>query len=145
VNEIPSILRAYIAGLKAHDLPAIAETVADDLAFVTPAKCLNKEQFLRMLNALYAGFPDWHYDHDRPERREEHFAVKWRQSGTHTGELRLPGFPPVPATFRKVLIPEQYFFYRIEGGKIIQIRPDPIPGGAPQGIFEQIGLQQLPG
>jgi hypothetical protein len=27
----------------------------------------------------------------------------------------------------------------VHGDQIVEIRPDPIPGGAPQGIFEQIG------
>ena len=29
--------------------------------------------------------------------------------------------------------------YRLAGDKIIEIRPEPIPGGVPQAIFEQIG------
>lgn len=33
---------------------------------------------------------------------------------------------------------------RSDGDKIIEIRPDPIPGGAPRGIFEQIGVTLLP-
>lgn len=46
---------------------------------------------------------------------------------------------PVQQTGKKVTIPEQFFFYRVAGGLIVEIRPDPIPGAAPQGILEQIG------
>lgn len=139
-TPIPPVIRAYIAGLKSHDVEAIAETVSDDLAFVTPTKRLTKGQFLDMLRALYAGFPDWHYEHAPPELRGATIAVKWRQSGTHTGTFALPGIEPVPATLRKVQIPEHDFFYTVRGDKIVEIRPEAVPGGAPGGILEQIGI-----
>ena len=94
-----------------------------------------------MLGALYAAFPDWHYDHDEPESCDNRFAIKWRQGGTHTAELALPGFPPVPATSRNVTIPAHYFFYRIHEDTIVEIEPEPVPGGAPGGIFKQIGIE----
>lgn len=139
MTAIPTVLESYIEGLKAHDVDRIAATVSDDLAFVTPARTLDKRQFLAMLRALYAGFPDWHYDHDEPERRGDVIAVKWRQGGTHTGTFAWPGLEPVPATGRAVRIPEHFFFYRVRGDVLVEIRPEPVPGGAPLGILEQIG------
>jgi predicted ester cyclase len=142
--RIPAVLLRYTAGLKAHDVDLIASTVADDLAFVTPTATLNKEQFLQMLRALYAGFPDWHYDHEEPEVRGEVLAVKLRQCGTHTGTFLLPGLAPILPTGKKVRIPEHYFFYRVRGDQIVEIRPEPVPGGAPRGILEQIGVRVSP-
>ena len=145
LNAIPGILREYIAGLKAHDVSKIASTVADDLRFITPGTTtVDKQRFLTFLHALYAAFPDWHYDHDEPEWRSDHIAIKWRQSGTHTGTLAFPGMPAVVATLKNVKIPEQYFFYRVRDNQIVEIRPEPIPGGAPQGILEQIGAKGPP-
>jgi hypothetical protein len=43
-----------------------------------------------------------------------------------------------------VQIPAHYFFYRVEGEQIVEIRPEPIPGGAPRGILEQIGIEAPP-
>jgi predicted ester cyclase len=144
MNEVPAVLRSYMGGLKTHDVDRIAGTVAADLAFVTATAILNKGQFLQMLRALYTGFPDWHYDHDEPEIRGNVLAVKWRQGGTHTGTFALPGLAPVLATGRTVEIPEHYFFYRVRGEQIVEIRPEPVPGGAPRGILEQIGVQLPP-
>lgn len=144
MKEIPAVLRTYIAGLKAHDVDAIANTVSADLAFVTPTTILDKGQFLQMLRALYGAFPDWHYDHDEPEWHGDMIAVRWRQGGTHTGTLALLGRDPIPATSRRVAIPEHYFFYRVRGDKIVEIRPEPIPGGAPRGILEQLGVAAPP-
>jgi len=141
MNTLPPVLLSYIAGLKTHDVEKIATTVSEDLRFITQASTVNKGRFLSFLRALYAAFPDWYYDHDKPELRDDGIAVKWRQSGTHTGTLALPGMVAVPATGKKVTIPEQFFFYRVRGDLIVEIRPEPIAGGAPQGIFEQIGVE----
>jgi hypothetical protein len=81
MNEIPTVIRSYISGLQSHNVEQIAQAVADDLAFVTVSRSLNKDQFLQMLRALYAGFPDWHYHHDEPRWEEDVIAVKWRQGG----------------------------------------------------------------
>jgi hypothetical protein len=138
--EVPPVLQRYINGLKTHDVQLVASAVSDDLAFVTPSRTLNKPQFLDMLRALYEAFADWHYDHLPPEVSEEAIAIKWRQCGTHSGIFAMPGLDPIDATGRTVTIPEQYFFYKIRDDQIIEIRPDPVPGGAPQGILVQIGV-----
>jgi hypothetical protein len=138
-------LAAYVAGLKAHDVAAIGASLAEEVRFVTPVKTMEKTSILEFLAALYAGFPDWSYDHDEPVRRDEgSYSILWRQGGTHTERLAFPGFEAVPATGKKVIIPEQRFFYLLGDEGLTEIRPDPIPGGAPRGIFKQIGVDQPP-
>jgi hypothetical protein len=136
---LPPILVRYIEGLKAHDVQAIAATLDADLAFRLPDRTLDKSRFLEMLRALYRAFPDWRYEHETPEVRDDRIRILWRQSGTHTEPFSLPGRDPIPATGRAVRIPEQHFNYRVIGDAIVEIRPDPIPGGAPGGILDQIG------
>ena len=138
-------LFAYVEGLKAHDVAAIGASLAEEVRLVTPVKTMGKTSILEFLAALYAGFPDWSYDHDEPVRRdEESYSILWRQRGTHTEGLAFPGFAAVRATGKIVVIPEQRFFYRLGEEGLTEIRPDPIPGGAPRGIFEQIGVEQPP-
>ena len=140
-NAIPAVLTRYVDGLERHDVDQIASTVADDLVVVLPGRTLAKPEFLAFLTALYRAFPDWRYDHDKPERRDDgSFSVRWRQSGTHTDALHLPGKPPFAATGKAVLIPEQFFFYKIRDSQLVEIRPDAIAGGAPWGVLEQLGL-----
>jgi predicted ester cyclase len=144
-SVIPEALISYIAGLKTHDVELIGSTFADDIEFVTSAKTMKKEQILDFLAALYRGFPDWKYDHDEPVvTKEGEFGVKWRQGGTHTDHLEFPGFEGVAPTGKTVVIPEHFFYYKVVENKLTEIRPDPIPGGAPRGIFEQIGVDVPP-
>jgi predicted ester cyclase len=144
VPAIPPVLLTYIEGLKAHDVRKIADTVSEDLAFISANRTLSKPDFLKMLNALYTGFPDWHYDYDGVELHGDLYAVKWRQGGTHTGVFAMPGLDPVAPTGRTVRIPEHYFRYRVTGDKIVVIHPEVVPGGAPRGILEQIGVALPP-
>jgi hypothetical protein len=138
MNTLLPVLLSYIAGLKAHDVDAIATTVAEDLRFITPASARDKGQFLSFLRALHSAFPDWYYDQDEPELRDDEIAVKWRhwhpcftrhgcsssdrQEGDDPGTVLL-----LPCAWRP----------------IVEIRPDPIAGGAPQGTFEQIDMKMI--
>ena len=141
----PAVLLDYMDGLRTRDVARIGRTLADTVQFVTPARVMDKPQILAFLGALYAGFPDWHYDNDPPSPCPDgSWTVRWRQSGTHTRALGFPGFPPVPPTRRRVSIATQHFYYRIATDGLVEIRPDPVPGGAPRGIFEQIGVALPP-
>jgi predicted ester cyclase len=144
MNVIPTVLGTYREGLKARDVDKIAGTLADDLAVILPGRQLNMAQFLAMLGAIYSAFPDWHYEHEEAQVQGDMLAIRWRQGGTHTGTFALPGQPPVPATGKRVDIPWHYFFYRVRGNRIVEIRPEPVPGGAPPGILEQIGASLPP-
>jgi len=140
---MPDVLYRYMAGLATHDVDLVATTVADSLEFVAATRRLAKADFLAMLRALYTGFPDWRYEPEPPRytgNAIDAVAIRWRQGGTHTGVFALPGLDPVAPTGRRVQIPPHDFFYRIEANRLVYIRPDPIPGGAPRGILEQIGV-----
>lgn len=142
---VPQALVDYMRGLATHDVELIGSTFDPEIRFVTPARTMEKEAILAFLAALYRGFPDWSYDHDPPVfQGDGSIGVKWRQGGCHTGTLEFPGFDAYAATGRSVKIPEHYFYYRVGEAGLTEIRPDPIPGGAPRGIFEQIGVALPP-
>ena len=142
---VPPALELYIDGLKSHDLEKIGASFADGIVFVTPARTMVRDEILAFLGALYRGFPDWNYDQDPPVPREDGMiGVLWRQGGTHTETLEFPGFEAYSATGKSVAIPEQFFYYRVAENGLTEIRPDPVPGGAPRGIFEQIGVALPP-
>lgn len=142
---IPPALQTYMDGLRTHDLAKIASSFAPDIRFVTPVRTMARDEILSFLGALYRAFPDWHYDNDPPfQCADGRYGVLWRQGGTHTGRIEFTGFPGVDATGRRVVIPPHHFHYRVDEEGLHEIRPDPVPGGAPRGIFEQIGVALPP-
>ena len=141
----PPVLIDYVSALADHDLKRISATLADELMFISATRTLDKEQFVAMLGALYAGFPDWNHGfHEIENRGESNYAIEWHQSGTHTGTWTMPGMDPIAPTGRQVQIPPQHFFYRVANNKLVLIFPEPIPHGAPRGILEQIGVTAPP-
>ena len=144
-KPIPQVLLAYVDGLKTHDIQKIAGTMGAELKFISATRILDKEPALKMLTALYTGFPDWNYKYREIEDRGQgNYAIKWDQGGTHTGVWAMPGMEPIAPTGKTVRIPEQYFYYRVADDKLTIIFPEPISGGAPRGIVEQIGATLPP-
>jgi predicted ester cyclase len=145
MSAIPAALSSYVEGLQRRDVARIATTVHDDLFFISATRILDRTQFLRMLTALYTGFPDWTYQYDEIEDRgQSNYAIKWRQGGTHRGIWAMAGMEPIAPTGRTVRIPPHYFYYRIANERLTLIFPEPIKGGAPRGILEQIGVELPP-
>jgi hypothetical protein len=141
----PQVLLDYVEALKNHDVDQVASTVVEDLHFISATRILGKRQFLDMLGALYTGFPDWTYEFDGIEDRGQgNYAIKWHQGGTHTGVWAMPGMNPLEATGKRVKIPPHYFYYRVSNDKLSIIFPEPVSGGAPRGILEQIGAEVPP-
>lgn len=144
-GSIPPVLLSYIDGLRTHDIAKIGSTMAAELKFISATRILDKEPALKMLTALYAGFPDWNYKYPGIEDRGQgNYAIKWDQGGTHTGTWAMPGMEPIAPTGRSVRIPEHYFYYRVANEKLTIIFPEPFNGGAPRGILEQIGVALPP-
>jgi predicted ester cyclase len=144
-QPIPLALMNYVSGIVAHDIARIAATISDDLLFISATRIFGKGPFLEMLEALYKGFPDWRYEYDEIEDRGQgNYAIKWRQGGTHTATWSMPGMHPIAATGKHVQIRPHYFFYRIAGDKLVLIFPEPVVGGAPRGILEQISTKIPP-
>ena len=144
-DPFPKALTDYVAGLAAHDIEKIASTLADELLFISATRILDKSEFLGMLGTMYTAFPDWHYAHDGIEDRgQNNYAIMWRQGGTHTGTWNLPGMDPIEPTGKSVTIPPHYFYYRLVDDRLTIIFPEPVMGGAPRGILEQIGVKIPP-
>ena len=143
--SVPQVFLDYVSSLVDHDTRGVAATLADNMMFISATRILDKQQFVGMLNALYAGFPDWNHGYEEIENRGEgNYAIKWRQSGTHTGTWSMPGMEPIAPTSKRVQIPPQYFFYRVASNKLVLIFTEPMVGGAPRGILEQIGVEAPP-
>ena len=141
INQLPLVLLTYIDGLETRDVAKIANTLAEEIEIILANGALSKRAFLSYLTALYAAFPDWRYQHDEPATLPDgSISIRWTQAGTHTEKWVLAGSAPIAPTGKTIQIPKQFFVYRLAGGKIVEIRPEPIAGGVPAAIFEQLGV-----
>lgn len=140
------VVRTYFRALEEHDVGKVAGLLSDDFAFVNSVEPMDRDDFLRFMQALLAGFPDYRFNHSDSRVNGNVVTVKLRMTGTHTRTLALPmpGLKPVPATGKKVVLPEQSFAYTVRNGRITTITPEPIPHAGIIGLLEQIGVKPPP-
>ena len=61
-------------------------------------------------------------------------------TATHTGVLSLPGMPPIPATGKKVALPEEVQTYTVKNGKLVALSTDGRPDAGIPGMLAQLGF-----
>ncbi len=63
-------------------------------------------------------------------------------TGTHTRDLVLPvpGMPPIPATGKRVSLPEEHITFTFKGDTLASLTSDNVPGGGIPGLLAQIGV-----
>jgi steroid delta-isomerase-like uncharacterized protein len=87
---------------------------------------LNPNELKIFVGTWRESFPDWHSTFEELIAEGDRVAERWTGRGTHLGELQ--GIPP---TGKRVEGPGSVF-YRIVGGKIVELRAS----------FDMMGLMQ---
>jgi predicted ester cyclase len=87
---------------------------------------LNPNELKIFVGTWRESFPDWHSTFEELIAEGDRVAERWTGRGTHLGELQ--GIPP---TGKRVEAPGSVF-YRIAGGKIVELRAS----------FDMMGLMQ---
>ncbi len=136
-------VKAFSAALEARDFEKAASYLSDDFVFTGPIpQPLGKQEFIAVQTAFENAFEDWSFNsHDEVEQGEKVVAAV-QITGTHTRDLVLPmpGMPPIPATHKKVSLPEEHLEFTFKGDKIASLTSDNVPGGGVPGVLQQIGV-----
>jgi predicted ester cyclase len=136
------IVKKGLRAWEAKDAAAMGSLLSEDFVLTGPVpQPLNKHEFIGFMQAIMTAFPDFKFNEGAVEEHGGHYVVKSRISGTHTGTLTLPGMPPVPATGKKVHLPEEPQTYTVTNGKVSKIQVADVPGGGVPGLLAQIGVQ----
>ena len=98
-----------------------------------------------MVGALNTAFPDLKFDVRDVKVNGNEATVKAQVSGTNTGAVNLPmpGMPSIPATGKKVSVPDA-FVVTVDGDKVSAMRVDSPAGGGVPGMLAQLGVK-MPG
>jgi predicted ester cyclase len=141
------IVQAFSAALEAHDFEKAASYLSDDFVLSGPIpQPLGKQEFIAVQSAFENAFEDWSFNsHDEVEQGDKVIAAV-QITGTHTRDLVLPmpGMPAIPASHKKVSLPEEHLEFTFEGDKIASLASDNVPGGGVPGVLQQIGVPLPP-
>jgi hypothetical protein len=99
----------------------------------------------QLVNAMLAAMPDFKITVESVAIQGETATVLGRLVGTQTAPLSLPmpGIPTIPATGKKVSVPDK-FILTVKGDKVSHMQVDsPADGGIPA-VLAQLGVK-MPG
>ena len=140
-------VKAFSEALEARDFNRAASYLADDFVFAGPVpQPIGKQEFLAVQSAFEDAFQDWSFNsHDEVEQGDKVVAAV-QITGTHTHDLVLPmpGMPTIPATGKRVSLPEEHLTFTFKGDKIASLTSDNVPGGGVPGVLAQIGIPLPP-
>ena len=141
-----AIVQTAIQAWEAKNTSAFASYLSDDFIcqHILP-QTADKAQLLTYMNALATAFPDWLFNGHA--LYEEHVMEDaWRVlfvtaiTGTQTGDLILPSLPIIPATGRKIALPNRHLEFFISHDYITAITSDFSPNGLEE-VLAHLGLE----
>jgi predicted ester cyclase len=134
--------QAFVDALEAKDMEKAGTYLSEDFRLYGPTPMpVGKHEFLALQGALFQAFPDWSFNSAALKQEGNKVTGTVRITATHTAPLVLPGIPPIAATGKHVVLPEERTELTFEGDKIVSLASDNVPGGGVPGMLQQIGLQ----
>ena len=141
-----AIVQATIQAWEEKNSNAFASYLGDDLIcqHILP-ETVGKAQLLSYMNALTTAFPDWSFN-GHVLYEEQMTEQTWKVlfvtaiTGTQTGDLILPTLPILPATGRKIALPNRHMEFLITSDTISAIATDFSPDCLEE-VFSQLGLE----
>jgi predicted ester cyclase len=131
-------------GMKAwenNDADTLAPLVAEDFVMTGPTpQPLGKADFIGFMHVLLTALPDFAFNVSRFEENGDSVVAYSHITGTHKGTLAIPGLPPIPATGKKVALPEEVQTYTVKNGKLQSLVTDARPDAGVAGILAQLGV-----
>jgi predicted ester cyclase len=136
------LIRESLAAFNARDETKAYSSFADDLVVNNfMPQPIGLEEFKALNAANLAAFPDWHFDIKQIQTQGDRTTVNVQVSGTQNGPINLPGMPPIPASGKKVSVPDKFICTIGADGKLHQMDFDSPPGGGFAGVMQQLGIQ----
>ena len=139
------LARKALHAFSSGDTATMSSLISDDFQFlgVTPQP-LTKDDYMGFMHTINAAFPDFKFEETSASESGDTVTIKHHISGTQTGALNLPGMPSIPATGKKVHLPEETSIFTFKGGKAVKYLGEPAPNGGLPGMLKQLGVQ-MPG
>lgn len=123
------------------DESTLSPLVSDSFVLTGPTpQPLGKADFLGLMHVLHEAMPDFAFNTTGYEEQGETVIVRSHITGTHTGTLSLLGMPSLPATGKKVSLPEEVQTYTIKDGVLQSLVTDSRPDAGIPGMLMQLGV-----
>jgi hypothetical protein len=135
------IVKRGMQAFSTGDVATLDQMVADDFVFIGGApQPLGKAEFLGLCQANHAAFSDFDFHASNFAENGDVVTLNTAVTATHTGPLAIiPGVPAVPATGKRIQLPEDRQTATIRGGKLARLEIASPPGGGIPAAYAQVG------
>ena len=143
------VVRDFLAEFETSGVEKATTYLTDDavITAVNPPIQGGKAEFIGQGTLIKEAMPDYRWGVQQMTTHGEDVTVKLRWTGTHTGPFRLsafvPGAPDVPATGKKVSVPDNFVF-TVRGDKISGMHIDSGPNAGLFEMLKQLGVSLPP-
>lgn len=136
------IVCEVLNAIDAHDLDRAAKRIAETCTVRDTAmpQALGKAAFVGQMRAILAAFPDWKYDLDSLEADGPKVTVCVTALANNTAPLQLGGRVPIPATGKRVRVPDRFVF-TVENDLVTSLTIDSPKDGGAAAMLAQLGMQ----
>ncbi len=126
---------------EANDAGTLSQMLAEDFVLIGPTpQPLGKADFIGFMHIMLTALPDFAFNLSNFEEDGDTVIVKSHITGTQTGTLALPDLPPIPATGKKISLPEEKQTYTVKDGKLQSLSTDARPDSGVPGMLSQLGV-----
>lgn len=136
------IVTEVLNAIDAHDLRKASARTAENVVVIDPTlpRALDKATFFSQMDAILKAFPDWKYDLESLDADGKRVTVSVTALATNTAPLRLPGMPTIPATGKRVSVPDRFVF-TVENDRVTELKIDSPSNGGAAAMLAQLGVQ----
>jgi predicted ester cyclase len=135
------VVQSGMKAWEANDASTLSSLVAEDFVLSGPTpQPLGKAEFIGFMHAMLAALPDFAFNISQFEENGDSVIAYSHITGTHTGTLALPGLPAIPATGKKIALPQEMQTYTVKNGKLQSLVTDARPGTGVPGMLAQMGI-----
>jgi predicted ester cyclase len=135
------IVQSGMKAWEADDANTLSPLIAEDFVLSGPTpQPLGKAEFISFMHIMLAALPDFAFNISRFEENGDSVIAYSHITGTHTGTLALPGLPVIPATGKKIALPQEKQTYTIKDGKLQSLVTDARPDAGIPGMLAQLGI-----
>lgn len=129
--QAKDVVQAHLRAVEAGDWDTALALIADEYSMtgtipfpISLFVKIRKRDALRMHQARKRALPDFRFNEQVLDERDDMVQLQVNLSGTHTGVIDyrsiLRGVPVIQPTGKRVSLPSEYFTYVVRDGKIVK-------------------------
>lgn len=138
------LAQAFEQVINTGDWDTVASYLADDFQFSGPVpEPVGAAEWIRLNRTMQAGMPDMSVNLRIISVEGDVIRSVDQLTGTHTADLDLTplGIGVIPATGRKVSLPQESGVARVRDGKVVSIELNTPENGGLVGLLAQLGVE----